>query len=436
LPTLLARIPKPELDSLMVGYGWAPLYVEGSEPMAMHRAMAAAMAKAVERIRSIQPACRDPQQLQILEEWLRSYRPEELFDANGSLLPDLRQHSPQGSLRMGSNPHANGGLLRRNLRFPPLENYAVAVAAPGAIEAENTVPLAQLIRDLIKLNPDAVRVFGPDETASNRLQAIYGISAKVWMEQLLPEDADGGELGRDGRVVEMLSEHTLVGMMEGYLLTGRYGFFHTYEAFAHVIASMFNQHCKWLESCINHASWRAPISAWNCLISSTVWRQDHNGFTHQDPGFIDLAGNKSGAVVRVYLPADANCLLAVAEVALPETNVCNIIVSDKQSHLQYLNLEQARRHVAKGIGLWSWASNDDQGQQADDPDVVMACAGDVPTRETLAAVEILNREIPDLKVRLLNVVKLFALTSPEEHPHGISDRDFDSLFTTDRPVIF
>jgi xylulose-5-phosphate/fructose-6-phosphate phosphoketolase len=225
-------------------------------------------------------------------------------------------------------------------------------------------------------------------------------------------------------------------MMEGYLLTGRYGFFHTYEAFAHVIASMFNQHCKWLESCINHASWRAPIGAWNCLISSTVWRQDHNGFTHQDPGFIDLAGNKSGAVVRVYLPADANCLLAVAEVALPETNVCNIIVSDKQSHLQYLNLEQARQHVAKGIGLWSWASNDDQGQQADDPDVVMACAGDVPTRETLAAVEILNREIPELKVRLLNVVKLFALTTPEEHPHGISDRDFDSLFTTDRPVIF
>jgi xylulose-5-phosphate/fructose-6-phosphate phosphoketolase len=378
----------------------------------------------------------DPQQLQMLEEWLRSYRPEELFDANGSLIQELRQHSPRGNLRMGSNPHANGGLLRRNLRFPPLENYAVAVAAPGAIEAENTVPLAQLIRDLIKLNPDAVRVFGPDETASNRLQAIYAVASKVWMEQLLPEDADGGELGRDGRVVEMLSEHTLVGMMEGYLLTGRYGFFHTYEAFAHVIASMFNQHCKWLESCINHASWRAPIGAWNCLISSTVWRQDHNGFTHQDPGFIDLAGNKSGAVVRVYLPADANCLLAVAEVALPETNVCNIIVSDKQSHLQYLNLEQARRHVAKGIGLWSWASNDDQGVLADDPDVVMACAGDVPTRETLAAVEILNREIPSLKVRLLNVVKLFALTSPEEHPHGISDRDFDSLFTTDRPVIF
>jgi xylulose-5-phosphate/fructose-6-phosphate phosphoketolase len=234
----------------------------------------------------------------------------------------------------------------------------------------------------------------------------------------------------------MLSEHTLVGMMEGYILTGRHGFFHTYEAFAHVIASMFNQHAKWLESCIHHAPWRAPISAWNCLISSTVWRQDHNGFTHQDPGFIDLAGNKSGEVVRVYLPADANCLLAVAEEALLETNVCNIIVSDKQSHLQYLSLDQARAHVAKGIGLWSWASNDDCGTSPDEPDVVMACAGDVPTKETLAAVQILRREIPLLKIRVLNVVKLFSLTTPKEHPHGLSDRDFDSLFTTDRPVIF
>jgi len=236
--------------------------------------------------------------------------------------------------------------------------------------------------------------------------------------------------------VEMLSEHTLVGMMEGYLLTGRYGFFHTYEAFAHVIASMFNQHAKWLESCIHHAPWRAPIGPWNCLISSTVWRQDHNGFTHQDPGFIDLAGNKSGEVVRVYLPADANSLLAVAEEALMETNVCNIIVSDKQKHLQYLSLQQARQHVAKGIGLWSWASNDDQGTEMDEPDVVMACAGDIPTKETLAAVEILRREIPTLRVRVLNVVKLFALTEPKEHPHGLSDRDFDTLFTTDRPVIF
>jgi xylulose-5-phosphate/fructose-6-phosphate phosphoketolase len=337
---------------------------------------------------------------------------------------------------MGSSPHANGGLLRRRLRFSAIESYAVALEGPGLQEAENTAPLGQLLRDLIGANPDGVRVFGPDETASNCLQAIYEQSPKVWMAEMLPEDADGGHLGRHGRVVEMLSEHTLVGMMEGYLLTGRYGFFHTYEAFAHVVASMFNQHAKWLESCLLHAPWRAPIGAWNCLISSTVWRQDHNGFTHQDPGFIDLAGNKSGDVVRVYLPADANSLLAVAETALQETNVCNIIVSDKRRHLQYLSLEQARQHVANGIGLWSWASNDDQGTEPDEPDVVMACAGDIPTKETLAAVEILRREIPTLRVRVLNVVKLFALTTPEEHPHGLSDRDFDALFITERPVIF
>ncbi|MFZ9753187.1 MAG: phosphoketolase family protein [Cyanobium sp.] len=483
-PTLLARIPKQELESLLVGYGWQPLFVEGHEPMAMHRAMAAAMDQAVARIREIQAECRrsgeaerrpwpmivlrspkgwtgpatvhghrvegfwrahqvplpapnsDPEQLALLEQWLRSYRPQELFDANGSLVAELRGLAPQGALRMGSSPHANGGLLRRRLRFPAIESYAVALEGPGLQEAENTAPLGQLLRDLIGANPDGVRVFGPDETASNRLQAIYEQSPKVWMAEMLPEDADGGHLGRDGRVVEMLSEHTLVGMMEGYLLTGRYGFFHTYEAFAHVVASMFNQHAKWLESCLLHAPWRAPIGAWNCLISSTVWRQDHNGFTHQDPGFIDLAGNKSGDVVRVYLPADANSLLAVAETALQETNVCNIIVSDKQKHLQYLSLEQARQHVAKGIGLWSWASNDDQGTEPDEPDVVMACAGDIPTKETLAAVEILRREIPTLRVRVLNVVKLFALTTPEEHPHGLSDRDFDALFTTDRPVIF
>jgi len=483
-PTLLARIPRHELESLLVGYGWQPLFVEGHEPMVMHRAMAAAMDQAVSRIREIQAECRrsgeavrqpwpmivlrspkgwtgpamvhgrrvegywrahqvplpapnsDAEQLALLEQWLRSYRPEELFDAHGSLVAELRALAPQGTLRMGSSPHANGGLLRRRLRFPAIETYAVALEGPGQQEAENTAPLGQLLRDLIGANPDAVRVFGPDETASNRLQAIYEQSPKVWMAEMLPEDADGGHLGRNGRVVEMLSEHTLVGMMEGYVLTGRYGFFHTYEAFAHVVASMFNQHAKWLESCLQHAPWRAPIGAWNCLISSTVWRQDHNGFTHQDPGFIDLAGNKSGDVVRVYLPADANCLLAVAETALQETNVCNIIVSDKQKHLQYLSLQQARQHVAKGIGLWSWASNDDQGTEPDEPDVVMACAGDIPTKETLAAVEILRREIPTLRVRVLNVVKLFALTSPDEHPHGLSDRDFDALFTTDRPVIF
>ncbi len=483
-PTLLARIPHEELAQLIRGYGWEPIVVEGSEPMAMHRTMADAMDQAVARILAIREQARssgiaerpiwpmivlrspkgwtgpkalgdkklegfwrahqvplaapiqDPEQLRMLEDWLKSYRPWDLFDDNGTLVPELRQLSPTGARRMGSNPHANGGILRRPLQLPPLEPYAVAVPSPGSSEAENTYPLGQLLRDGIARNPHAMRVFGPDETHSNRLQAIYEVSKKTWMEEMLPEDINGSELARDGRVVEMLSEHTLVGMMEGYLLTGRYGFFHTYEAFAHVIASMFNQHAKWLESCIHHAPWRAPIGPWTCLISSTVWRQDHNGFTHQDPGFMDLAGNKSGDVVRVYLPADANCLLAVAAEALVETNVCNIIVSDKQSHLQYLTLEQARRHVQKGIGLWDWASNDDNGIAMDEPDVVMACAGDIPTQETLAAVEILRREIPTLKVRVLNVVKLFALTQPSEHPHGLSDRDFDSLFTTDRPVIF
>ena len=483
-PTLLARIPHDELANLMRGYGWEPIFVEGSEPQAMHQAMAAAMDRAIGRILEIRAEGRasgeavrpvwpmivlrspkgwtgpaalhgkklegfwrahqvplaapntDPEQLGLLEDWLKSYRPWELFDANGTLIPELQALSPEGLRRMGSNPHANGGLLRRKLQFPVLADYAVAVDAPGTTEEENTYPLGELLRDIIRINPDSMRVFGPDETASNRLQAIYEVSKKVWMEDFLPEDLNGSELARSGRVVEMLSEHTLVGMMEGYLLTGRYGFFHTYEAFAHVIASMFNQHAKWLESCIHHAPWRAPIGAWNCLISSTVWRQDHNGFTHQDPGFIDLAGNKSGEVVRVYLPADANCLLAVAEEALQETNVCNIIVSDKQKHLQYYSLEQARRHVAKGISIVRWASTDDLGVEPDEPEVVMACAGDIPTKETLAAVEILQREIPTLRIRVINVVKLFALTDPKEHPHGLSDRDFDTLFTTDRPVIF
>ena len=483
-PTLLARIPHDELANLMRGYGWEPIFVEGSEPKAMHGAMAAAMDRAIGRILEIRAEGRasgeavrpawpmivlrspkgwtgpaelhgkklegfwrahqvplaapntDPEQLGLLEDWLKSYRPWELFDANGTLIPDLRALSPEGLRRMGSNPHANGGLLRRKLQFPVLADYAVAVDAPGTTEEENTYPLGELLRDIIRINPDSMRVFGPDETASNRLQAIYEVSKKVWMEDFLPEDLNGSELTRNGRVVEMLSEHTLVGMMEGYLLTGRYGFFHTYEAFAHVIASMFNQHAKWLESCIHHAPWRSPIGAWNCLISSTVWRQDHTGFTHQDPGFIDLAGNKSGEVVRVYMPADANCLLAVAEEALQETNVCNIIVSDKQKHLQYYSLEQARRHVAKGISIVRWASTDDLGVEPDEPEVVMACAGDIPTKETLAAVEILQREIPTLRIRVINVVKLFALTEPKEHPHGLSDRDFDTLFTTDRPVIF
>ncbi|WP_415399227.1 phosphoketolase [Synechococcus sp. W4D4] len=486
-PTLLARIPKQELSSLLRGYGWEPLFVEGSDPQAMHQAMASAMDQVISRLQEIRQHAQeeggadqasrpiwpmivlrspkgwtgpealhghriegfwrahqvplpnpkqDPEQLQQLEAWLKSYRPEELFNKEGRLRPELQALSPSGTKRMGSNPHANGGLLRHPLTLPDRERYAVPVSKPGVSRHGNTAALGALLRDAIAQNPTNLRVFGPDETASNRLQAIYECSKKVWMAELRPEDSDGGELARQGRVVEMLSEHTLVGMLEGYLLTGRYGLFHTYEAFAHVIASMFNQHAKWLESCRHHAPWRAAIAPWTCLISSTVWRQDHNGFTHQDPGFIDLTGNKSGDVVRVYLPADANCLLAVAEEALVEPDVCNLIVSDKQEHLQYLSLEQARTHVAKGVGLWGWASNDHVSGQPDEPDVVMACAGDIPTQETLAAVEILRRELPELRVRVLNVVKLFALTQPSEHPHGLSDRDFDTLFTTNRPVLF
>lgn len=482
-PTILARIPHWELDNLLRGYGWEPITVEGSEPMAMHQAMAEAMEQSVKQIRAAQEKARssaetfrplwpmivlrspkgwtgptdfngqklagfwrshqvplnnprkDPEQLAALEAWLKSYKPEELFDNTGRLHEELRQLSPKGTQRMGSNPNANGGLLRKNLHWPNVDALAVRVESPGQREAENTYPLGELIRDLIKKNPGRYRLFGPDETHSNRLQAVYETTKKVWMGQYLPEDLNGSELSSDGFVVEMLSEHTLVGMMEGYLLTGRYGFFHTYEAFAHVIASMFNQHCKWLDVC-QTVPWRAPIGSWNCLISSTVWRQDHNGFTHQDPGFIDLAGNKKGSVTRVYLPADANCLLAVAEEALQETNVVNIIVSDKQKHLQYLNLEDARHHVSRGMGMWPWACNDNCSGSIDHPDVVMASAGDVPTKETLAAIEILRRELPMLKIRYINVVKLFSLTLPSEHPHGINNRDFDDLFTTDCPVIF
>ncbi|WP_295535871.1 phosphoketolase [Synechococcus sp. UW140] len=482
-PTILARIPHLELNNLLRGYGWEPITVEGSEPMAMHQAMAEAMEQSITQIRAAQEKARisteilrplwpmivmrspkgwtgptyfngqklegfwrshqvplnnprkDPEQLAALEAWLKSYKPEELFDSNGRLNEELKQLSPRGIKRMGSNPNANGGLLRKNLNWPDVDALAITVESPGQREAENTYPLGELIRDLIKKNPGIYRLFGPDETHSNRLQAVYETTKKVWMGQYLPEDLNGSELSSDGFVVEMLSEHTLVGMMEGYLLTGRYGFFHTYEAFAHVIASMFNQHCKWLDVC-QTVPWRAPIASWNCLISSTVWRQDHNGFTHQDPGFIDLAGNKKGSVTRVYLPADANCLLAVAEEALQETNVVNIIVADKQKHLQYLDLENARRHVSRGMGIWPWACNDNCSGSMDHPDVVMASAGDVPTKETLAAIEILNRELPMLKIRYINVVKLFSLTLPSEHPHGISDRDFDDLFTTDCPVIF
>ena len=482
-PSILSRIDHEELDNLLKGYGWTPIFVEGADPMTMHRDMAVAFEQAVLDIRAQQEQARTsgeafrpswpmivlrspkgwtgPQDvdgkkienfwrshqvpvadvrtneahLRLLEDWMKSYRPWELFDENGAVKEHIRALSPNGDRRMGSNPHTNGGVLRRDLLFPAIEKYAIDVDSPGTIEAENTYPLGEVIRDLIRENPGAYKLFGPDETHSNRLQAVYEVSKKVWMANFLPEDLNGSELSRDGSVIEMLSEHTLVGMMEGYLLTGRNGFFHTYEAFAHVISSMYNQHCKWLEHC-EEIPWRAPIGPWNCLISSTVWRQDHNGFTHQDPGFMDLAGNKKGSITRVYLPADSNSLLAVAEQALTETDVSNIIVSDKQKHLQYLTLDQARRHVAKGLGIWDWACNDDCGTEMDEPDVVLASAGDIPTKECLAAIEILRDQIPQLKIRYVNVVKLFSLSPSSEHPHGLSDRDFEDLFTPDRPVIF
>ena len=333
---------------------------------------------------------------------------------------------------MSANPHANGGLLRKDLRLPDFRKYAVDVPANGAVQYENTRPLGEFLRDVVKQNMTNFRVFGPDETASNRLQAIYEATKKAWMADILPEDADGGELSRDGRVMEILSEHTLLGWLEGYLLTGRHGFFHTYEAFAHVIDSMFNQHAKWLDICKNHVPWRAAVASENILLSSTVWRQDHNGFSHQDPGFIDLVTNKGPSVVRIYLPPDANTLLSVADHCLRSKNYVNVIVADKQKHLQFTTIDEAVLHCTKGMGIWARASTDGGAE----PDVVLACCGDVATMEALAAAAILREKQPDLKVRFVNVVDLFKLQPASEHPHGSTDSEFDSVFTTDKPIIF
>jgi xylulose-5-phosphate/fructose-6-phosphate phosphoketolase len=374
----------------------------------------------------------NPANLKLLEDWMRSYEPQELFDQSGKLVPDLKALAPKGNRRMSANPHANGGLLRRELKLPDFRNYAVEVPSRGAVEYENTRPLGEFLRDVMKNNMTNFRVFGPDETASNRLQAIYDASKKTWMADLLPEDADGGELARDGRVMEMLSEHTLIGWLEGYLLTGRHGFFHTYEAFAHVIDSMFNQHAKWLDICKNHVPWRASVASENILLSSTVWRQDHNGFSHQDPGFIDLVTNKSATVTRIYLPPDANTLLSVADHCLRSTDYINVIVADKQKHLQFTTIDEAVVHCSKGVGIWARASTD----AGEEPDVVLACCGDVATLEALAAAAILRERVRDLKLRFVNVVDLFKLQPASEHPHGLTDREFGSLFTTDKPIIF
>src|SRR5215475_225219 len=478
-PTLLARISREELEDLFKGYGYTPCFVEGSDPATMHQAMAATLDHCAQDIRSIQEEARssgvarrprwpmivlrtpkgwtapaevdghkleglwrshqvplagvktNPAHLKMLETWMRSYKPEELFDQNGSLNPDLKALAPSGARRMGANPHANGGLLKKALRLPDFRDYAIEFEKPAQIEAENTRPLGKFLRDVMKANMTSFRVFGPDENTSNKLQDIYAVSKKFWIAEYFPEDNDGGELSTDGRVLEMLSEHTLEGMLEGYVLTGRHGFLSTYEAFAHVIDSMFNQHAKWLSIC-NELPWRRGIASLNLLITSTVWRQDHNGFTHQDPGFLDVVVNKRAEVTRIYLPPDANCLLSVADHCLRSENYINVIVSDKQMHLQYLTMEQAIVHCTKGLSIWNQASND----QGAEPDVVMACAGDIPTQEALAATALLRNEFPDLKIRFVNVVDLFKLQSDREHPHGLSDRDFDSLFTADKPIVF
>jgi xylulose-5-phosphate/fructose-6-phosphate phosphoketolase len=374
---------------------------------------------------------KNPAHLKMLEDWLRGYKPEELFDANGTLIEELCELAPTGNRRMGANPHANGGLLKKNLRMPNFRKYAVKFDKPGQTEADNTRPLGAFLRDVMKLNMNSFRVFGPDETTSNRLDALYEVTKKFWIAEYFPEDSDGGELASDGRVMEMLSEHTMEGMLEGYLLTGRHGFLSTYEAFAHVIDSMFNQHAKWLSIC-NELPWRQNVASLNLLITSTVWRQDHNGFTHQDPGFLDVVVNKRAEVTRIYLPPDANSLLCVADHCLRSENYINVIVSDKQPHLQYLTMEEAITHCTRGVSIWGPASND----QGVEPDVVMACAGDIATQEALAATALLRNEFPDLKIRFVNVVDLFKLQSDREHPHGLSDRDFDSLFTTDKPIVF
>ena len=463
-----------------MGYGYKPYFVEGGEPREMHQKMAATLDAVVGEIRAVQKKARDtgkaerprwpmivlrtpkgwtgpkeiaghkvegswrshqvpfsdvrgnPANLKLLEDWMRSYQPEALFDADGRLAPELKALAPAGRRRMSANPHANGGLLRKDLKLPDFRRYAVDVAEAGKVLHENTRPLGEFLRDVMRNNMSNFRVFGPDETASNRLQSIYEVSKKTWMADLLPEDADGGELARDGRVMEMLSEHTLVGWLEGYLLSGRHGFFHTYEAFAHVVDSMFNQHAKWLDICKNHVPWRASVAAQNILLSSTVWRQDHNGFSHQDPGFIDLVTNKSPSVTRVYLPPDANTLLAVADRCLRSTDCINVIVADKQKHLQFTTIDEAVVHCAKGIGIWTRASSDEGAE----PDVVMASCGDVATQEALAATAILREHLPDLKLRFVNVVDLFKLQPASEHPHGSTEREFDSLFTVDKPIIF
>jgi len=475
-PTVLARIPEDELRRLLQGLGHEPLFVEGDDPAVMHDLMAAALDQVLDQIATIQQAARDrrqtqrprwpmivlrtpkgwtgpkevdglptegtfrshqvplaevrtnPEHLRALDAWMRSYRPEELFDDAGRLRPELAELPPRGERRMSANPHANGGLLLKDLRLPDFRGYAVEVSRPGSITSEATRVLSEFLRDAVRMNPGSFRIMGPDETASNRLSHLFEATDRTWMAELIPGD---DHLAPDGRVMEVLSEHLCQGWLEGYLLTGRHGLFNCYEAFIHIVDSMFNQHAKWLKV-TRGIPWRRPIASLNYLLTSHVWRQDHNGFTHQDPGFLNLVMDKKAEIIRVYLPPDANTLLSVADHCLRSRHYVNVIVAGKQPALNYLSMEQAIIHCTRGIGIWEWASTDAGGE----PDVVLACCGDIPTLETLAAADLVGQHLPDLKVRVVNVVDLMRLQPAAIHPHGLSDAQFDALFTTSRPVIF
>jgi xylulose-5-phosphate/fructose-6-phosphate phosphoketolase len=477
-PTILARIPRPELASLLEGYGYHPYFIEGHEPAAMHQAMAETLDTVLAEIRAIQKDAREngfkqrptwpvivmispkgwtgpkivdgvqiegtfrahqvpldevrtnPEHLKILESWLKSYRPDELFDEHGHLIAELSELAPKGERRMGANPNANGGLLLKDLRLPDFRKYAVDVTKPGVSFGEATRVLGDFLRDIMTQNMDAknFRVFGPDETASNRLGALFEVTDRESVAQTFSFD---DHVSANGRVMEVLSEHMCEGWLEGYLLTGRHGFFSCYEAFIHIVDSMFNQHAKWLKEA-STVPWRRPIASLNYLLTSHVWRQDHNGFSHQDPGFVDVVVNKKASIVRVYFPPDANRLLSVADHCLRSRNYVNVIVAGKQPALQYLDMDAAVKHCMAGVGIWEWASSDAGAE----PDVVMACCGDIPTLETLAAVDLLRKDLPDIRIRVVNVVDLMTLEPKTEHPHGLSDADFDAIFTKDKPIVF
>ncbi|KAL3446154.1 XFP N-terminal domain-containing protein [Aspergillus insuetus] len=478
-PTLLARISHEELDMLLRGYGWTPYFVEGSDLPSMHQAMAATLEHCVLEIIKIQKTARNthtpsrarwpmivlrspkgwtapreidgkhlegfwrahqipitdvrtnPDHLKVLESWMKSYDPEKLFGSNGKLIQELKDLAPTGNSRMSANLVSNGGLIRRPLDIPDFRKYALKDLEPGVSIRGAMTNMAVFLRDIVARNGSTFRLFGPDETESNKLSKVYEAGQKVWLAESFPEDADGGNLAPAGRVMEMLSEHTVEGWLEGYVLSGRHGLLNSYEPFIHIIDSMVNQHCKWIEKCAE-VEWRAKVASLNILLTATVWRQDHNGFTHQDPGFLDVVANKSPAVVRIYLPPDGNTLLSVMNHCLRSVNYVNVIVADKQEHIQFLNMDDAIAHCAKGVGIWDWACND----QGVEPDVVMAACGDVPTHEALAATALLREYIPELKIRFVNVVDLFKLISPSNHPHGLSDAQWKGLFTANKPIIF